>query len=66
MATNNSEIKFANDFSEIKFIRRVLLEFGVFDETNSEIDKAIILAKIEETQDRVDTMFSQGRQENKK
>ena len=63
MASNTSEMKFPNELSEIKFIRRVLLEFGVFDKTNSEIDKAIILARIDETQDRLDAMFEQ---ENKK
>ena len=72
MASNTSEMKFANDFSQIKFIRRVLLEFGVFDETDTEIEKAIILAKIDETQEEMDAMFRRNpqgealEQENKK
>ena len=47
----------ANELSEVKFIRRVLLEFGVFDETDEEIDKAIILAKIDETQEKMNALF---------
>ena len=64
----SSETKFANKFSEIKFIRRVLLEFGVFDGSDTEIDKAFILAKIEETQEKMDALFyeEEGLSVNKK
>ena len=57
MDNNNSEMKFGNELSEIKLIRRVLLEFGVFDEENSEIDRAITIAKVEEFQDRMEKMY---------
>ena len=57
MASNNSEMKFGNEISEIKFIRRVLLELGIVDETNSEIDRAITLAKVDEFQDRMKNMY---------
>ena len=56
----------ANELSEIKFVRRVLLEFGVFDETNEEIDKAIILAKIDATQDKMDALFLEQEKLRKK
>ena len=54
---NSSSITLANELSEIKLIRRVLLEFGVFDETNDEIDRAITLAKVDAVQDKMDAMF---------
>ena len=56
-------MNFGNELSEIKFIRRILLEFGVFGEADSEIDQAITFAKVDQTQDRMDTIFEQ---ENKK
>ena len=49
---SKSETKFGNTFSEIKFIRRVLLELGV-SEVDTEIDRAITLAKVDETQDKM-------------
>ena len=57
MVSNKSSMNLANELSEIKFIRRVLLEFGVFDETDEDVDKAIILAKIDETQEKMDALF---------
>ena len=65
MASDNSEMKFGNELSEIKLIRRVLLEFGVFDETNSEIDRAITLAKVDALQDRMENMYEQDMLKNK-
>ena len=51
------EKEFGNELSEIKFIRWVLLELGVVDETNYEIDRAITLAKVDEFQDRMEKMY---------
>ena len=58
MASNNLEMEFGNELSEIKFIRRVLLELGIPDETNSEIDRAITLAKVDEFQERMESEAS--------
>ena len=61
MASNNSEMKFGNELSEIKFIRRVLLELGIPDETNSEIDRAITLAKVDEFQERMNELCEENK-----
>ena len=58
MASNNLEMEFGNELSEIKFIRRVLLELGISDEKNSEIDRAITLAKVDEFQERMESEAS--------
>ena len=49
----SSKTKFGNELSEIKLIRRVLLEFGVSDENDTEIDRVITLVKVDETQDKM-------------
>ena len=65
MASNNVEMEFANELSEIKLIRRVLLEFGVFDEKNSEIDRAITLAKVDAFQEEMEKMYDPDMMKNK-
>ena len=67
MASNSSQINFGNELSEIKLIRRVLLEFGIFGESDMEISRALTLAKVDEFQDRMNARFEQsfsGEQEN--
>ena len=52
----SNKTKFGNELSEIKFVKRILLEFGLPDEKDTEIDRIITIAKVDEAQDK---MFEQ-------
>ena len=50
---------FGNETSEIKFVKRILLEFGLHDEKDSEIDRIITIAKVDMTQDKMNIDLKQ-------
>ena len=56
MASNNSEMKFGNTLTEIKYIRSVLSEIGP-EPSDSEIDRAITLAKVDMFQEEMEKNY---------
>ena len=50
----SNKTKFGNELSEIKFVKRILLEFGLNDEKDTEIDRVITIAKVDEAQDKME------------
>ena len=57
MASNNSKTDFGNGLSEIDFARRLLFEFGVDNEKDTEIDRVITRVKVDMIQDRMNAMY---------
>ena len=55
----SNKTTFGNEPSEIKFIKRILLEFGLNDEKDSEIDRVITIAKVDMKQDKMNEDFKQ-------
>ena len=53
---SKSKTDFGNEFSEVEFVRRVLLELGVFEE-NSEIDRIITKIKVDEFQEKMEKYY---------
>ena len=53
------ETNFGNTHSEIKFIKRILLEFGLSDEKDMEIDRIITIAKVDMQQDKMNEKLKQ-------
>ena len=57
LLSNVSETKFGNELSDIKFVKRVLLEFGLHNEEDNEIDRVITIAKVDMKQDEMKEEF---------
>ena len=49
----SKKTKLGNELSEIKFVKRILLEFGLPDKKDTEIDRVITLAKVDMEQDKM-------------
>ena len=56
MDSNNVEMNFANTLDEIKYIRSVLSEIGP-EPSDTEIDRAITLAKVDMFQDKMEEFY---------
>ena len=57
MPNKNSKSDFGNTHSEVEFVRRVLMEFGLPDEKKMEIDRIITQVKVDMKQDEMNKKF---------
>ena len=56
MSSNSSETNFGNTLAEINFIRSILFEIGP-EPSDTEIDRAITLAKVDRFQDEMEREY---------
>ena len=50
----SNKTNFGNEPSEVKFVKKILFEFGLPDEKDNEIDRIITIVKVDMHQDKME------------
>ena len=57
----SNKTTFGNSPSEVKYIKRILLEFGIYNEKESEIDRIMTQVKVDIQQDKMNKEFAENK-----